>query len=254
MNFYQKYKIVSRLVSDKNVFRAINKNDDVDVLIKIEKLDKEILLLRHEAAIYTKLGKISGVLKMKWFGCHQSEFCYLVLPFIPNSLYDLIESSQLTGKAEIVTNIANQLINVLQEIHAKDIIHRDLKSENVMIDQNGKIYIIDFGFAKLYRRHGEHMPCTTIHDIIGTSEYISLNVHNKVSPSRRDDLTSLGYIVLEAYLGRLPWQDDNECCKMLKMKLLTKDLPKGSFLASIQHFLQYCNTLKFSETPEYTLL
>ena len=247
MDFDKKYKIVSQLVSDKNVFRATNNNDE-EVFIKIEKTENEISFLRHEAEIYSKLKGIPSVLALKWFGCHKDSFCYLVLPFVSNSLQDVIQSQSLNASTS--KQIGQQLLGALESIHSRDIIHRDIKPDNVLIDQTGQIYIIDFGMSKRFRQGGEHIPQTSTHDIIGTFDYISLNVHQKVSPSRRDDVISVGYIMMQLYSQTLPWQGDAKNCIRLKHTCLTQ-LIGDPFLKRVQQFLQGCQGLNYCETPNY---
>ena len=69
-----------------------------------------------------------------------------------------------------------------------------------------EIYLIDFGLAKKYRdSEMNHHPFAKTKAFVGTRRYVSVNAHMKIEQSRRDDLESLGYILIYLLKGRLPW-------------------------------------------------
>lgn len=98
----------------------------------------------------------------------------------------------------------------MKRVHNLYIIHRDIKPENFLISKDGKgpLYIIDYGLSKRYvDDQGRHIPRATNKGFRGTLRYASINMHQGIENSRRDDLESLGYVLIYLIKGKLPWQN-----------------------------------------------
>jgi serine/threonine protein kinase len=100
--------------------------------------------------------------------------------------------------------IVEQIATGLRAFHRKDIIHQDVKPENVMIDRQGLVKIIDFGSA---RAAGLDEMASAIErpGLVGTIDYTAPEYHLGEMPTNRADIYSLGVIAYELLTGRLPY-------------------------------------------------
>jgi serine/threonine protein kinase len=106
-------------------------------------------------------------------------------------------------------NVGVQTLARLEQLHAWNYIHRDVKPANMATSRNKRstvVYLLDFGLARQYwdRVTKLHLPANTNHSFVGSRLYSSVNVDLKLAPSRRDDLESWFYWLMEWMHGRLP--------------------------------------------------
>ena len=132
------------------------------------------------------------------------------------------------------------MVQRLKYVHEKCHIHRDIKPDNFTMgigaDEN-KVYVIDFGLAKKFKSQTKntHIPFKTGKNMTGTARYCSINTHEGFEQSRRDDLESIGHVIMYFIRGVLPWQglkcrhDEDHYTKIHEKKKSTplSDLCKG---------------------------
>ena len=111
--------------------------------------------------------------------------------------------------------VAKQLTLLLKDLHECKIIHQDIKPHNTVIGVGPKskmLHLIDFGVSEYFvGRRGRHLPQVDNGDITGTLRYCSLNSHKGLSLSRRDDLESMLYMLLQVSLDKgTPWDPQSQ--------------------------------------------
>ncbi|NPV82664.1 MAG: protein kinase [Candidatus Aminicenantes bacterium] len=109
-------------------------------------------------------------------------------------------------KPEEAVDIISQVAAGLGEAHNKGIIHRDIKSANIMVTPKGQAKVMDFGLAKL--RGGSSL--TRSQTTLGTVAYMSPEQARGEEVDQRTDIWSLGVVLYELLAGRLPFQGDHD--------------------------------------------
>ena len=247
-----KYKLLEKLSQGSfgKVFKAENIRTGEIVAIKTEVKIKEIKSLKMEAKIYQYLANTEGFPQLKWFGS-TNNVNYLVTNLLEHSITDLVTKY---GRLSIKTvlRLGAQMIERLETLHGRYLIHRDIKPDNFMInisDKTNNVFLIDFGFCKRYNYEGNHIEFKMNKTLIGTPNYVSLNVHKGCEPSRRDDLESCLYIMIYMLFGKFFSTEGNDL-NAYKILALKKDQ-----LTNVPRFLtvaiNYVRTLKFEEEPDY---
>lgn len=158
-------------------------NNGEEVALKLEHRKIEDSLIEEEYEIYQSLASRTGIPKVHWCG---SECDYEVMAFelLGPSLEDLFNYCGRVFSLKTVLMLADQIISRVQCIHSKDIIHRDIKSDNFLMGRgrNGNcVYIIDFGLAQQFLR-GRTAPVVdgSHYGLLGTEPFASVNGHRGI--------------------------------------------------------------------------
>ena len=241
------------------------------VALKIED-NKNNEKLKIEAKIIqllTKEGRdFLGIPKVHWIGTDSklTQYTIMVMDMLGPSLESLFTISNKRFSLKTVLMIADNCLHLIEHIHFKNLIHRDIKPENFLLgleDNSHIIYLIDFGVSQRYKdlKTDLHISLKEINSISGTPRYLSLNGHSKITLSRRDDLESLGYMLIYFLKSYLPWQNlgiKNQKDKFfkigdIKMNTVIEELCKG-LPDEFTIYLNYCRSLSFEEKPDYKFL
>jgi eukaryotic-like serine/threonine-protein kinase len=118
-------------------------------------------------------------------------------------------------RAEEAFDVCIQIAEGLQAIHDAGIIHRDLKTSNVMLDSKGRVALMDFGIAK-DTQQSVALGATAVGQLIGTPEYMSPEQARGERLDTRSDLYALGIIVFEVFSGHVPFQGTTPIATLFK--------------------------------------
>jgi len=261
------YRLVRKIGSGSfgDIYLGINIATGEEVAVKLEPIKARHPQLLYESKLYKILQGGSGIPHVRWFG-QARDFNAMVMELLGPSLEDLFNfcSRRLTMKTVLM--LADQMIGDIEYVHNKNFIHRDIKPDNFVMGIGrhcNRVYLIDFGLAKKYRdtRTRAHIPYREDKNLTGTARYASINAHLGIEQSRRDDLESLGHVLMYFNRGSLPWQGLKAATKKQKYEKISEKkmstqvelLCKG-FPTEFVMYLNYCRGLRFDEAPDYMYL
>ena len=262
-----KYTITRYISSGSfgDVFEAKHKTTEELVALKIpiktQERDGQKSLL-EEAKIYKQISnREKGIANMKVITSKDKKI--IVMDLLGPSL-DYLLSKHKHFSLKTIILLAISMIDCLKYIHNCGFLHRDLKPDNFVIGYTDikKLFCIDFGISTKYlTKNGNHKPFSNNKKFCGTARYASIAAHKNEEQSRKDDLESIGYILVYLYKGKLPWmgiknKDKKERYRLIGEKKsatseedLCKGMPKEFII-----FLKYARNLDYDEKPHYSAL
>eukprot|EP00250_Pteridium_aquilinum_P009409 c18650_g1_i1 orf=203-1645(+) len=262
-----KYRLGRKIGSGSfgEIYLGTNVQTNEEVAIKLESVKTKHPQLMYESKIYRILQGGTGVPNIRWCGV-EGDYNVLVLDLLGPSLEDLFNFCSRKFSLKTALMLADQLINRIEYVHSKSFLHRDIKPDNFLMGlgrRANQVYIIDFGLAKKYRdpTTHQHIPYRENKNLTGTARYASINTHIGIEQSRRDDLESLGYVLMYFLRGSLPWQGLKAGTKKQKYEKISEkkmttpiEVLCKSYPSEFASYFHYCRSLRFDDKPDYAYL
>lgn len=265
INVGYNYRLIEKIGKGSfgDVYRVSDKYGN-EYACKAEK-KSEKNRLRSESYIYKRFSsKELDCVPTIYNYIETPEYNLLIMQLLGKSLDTIFDECNKQIDLETVMKLAIKIIDNLEKIHRIGIIHRDIKPNNFMFgigNHRDDLYIMDFGLSKKWYINGNHIQYKSGRSMIGTARYASMNIHVGTEPSRRDDMESVGYMLIYLIKGSLPWQGLKKKTKenpidkigekkmMVDLKTLCVGLPDCFY-----EYINYTRNLQFTEKPDYNYL
>ncbi|XP_077374699.1 serine/threonine-protein kinase VRK3 isoform X2 [Festucalex cinctus] len=196
---------------------------------------------------------------------HTDSYRFLVFPAMGQSLQSFMDNNRLPEKT--VLHLACRILDVLHYIHSNEYAHADVNAQNIYI-QSGRttqVYLVGYHHVSRYCPGGHHVVyrqgIQDAHE--GSLEFISIDSHMGAVPSRRSDLQSLGYCMLQWHTGTLPWSGLTDPDQVAELKqrylndvpaLLSHCFGRSQVSSAIQSYVSAVSDLQYTEQPDYSEL
>ncbi len=219
------------------IFRATDQRNGQQVAIKVPhpEVESDPALFdrfRREEEIGRRLDH-PGVMKV--FPKEDSNQVYMVMEWVDGKLLRQLLQQERKLPLEQTVSILLQICDVLEYVHKHDVVHRDLKPENVMIDDQGRIKLIDFGIAA--SAGARRLTFANFSKTMGTPDYISPEQVKGKRGDVRSDIYALGVMLYEMATGALPFSGPNPFAVM-NSRLLNSPVPPRELNPEISPQLQ----------------
>ncbi len=191
------------------VYKALDFNTNEQVAVKLLKPDlledeKNRQRFANEGRMLTEL-EHEHIINAYEIG-EADKQGYIAMEYLPGgTLQQYLHRSHPLEIKEI-QRICLQITDALELIHAKNIIHRDLKTSNIMLDENGNVRVMDFGLSK----SPIVATMTTLGTVMGTLGYVAPEQITNIDVDHRVDIFSFGVILYEMLTNTLPFIGENE--------------------------------------------
>ncbi|QCJ42014.1 Stk1 family PASTA domain-containing Ser/Thr kinase [Bacillus sp. S3] len=212
-----RYKILDMIGGGgmANVYLAHDMILDRDVAVKMLRLDfandEEFIRRFHrEAQSATSLAH-PNIVNIFDVG-EENDLYYIVMEFVDGQTLKQYIQQNSPLKVEDSIGIMRQLTSAISHAHQNQIIHRDIKPHNILVDHDGNVKITDFGIAMALSA----TSITQTNSVLGSVHYLSPEQARGGMANRKSDIYSLGIVMFELLTGRLPFSGESAVSIALK--------------------------------------
>ncbi|TDG46063.1 hypothetical protein AWZ03_007512 [Drosophila navojoa] len=257
----RQYRVLQKIGfgSFGDILLAEHEKSGERVALKLEENTIVRPQLLFEYNLYKMLMPAVGVPRVYNF-FQEAKYNVMVMELLGPSLEDLFNFCSRRFTLKTVLMLALQMIERIEHVHLKSFLHRDIKPDNFTVGtDNNTVHLIDFGLAKRYYDAEEHahIPFKWGNRMTGTARYASIHALMGFEIGRRDDMESLGYMLMYFLRGNLPWQgmtapahQKYEILAERKQSTKLAELCKG-FPDEFAAYLIYCRKVRFEKQPNY---
>ena len=245
-DIFQEGKVVDGFILGKEVhrggmaslFSASKEGIDVPILLKIPRVgrDQPVESLIGFETELTILRSLKSPYVPQYLGSgNMATRPYIAMERVEGRpLEDYIKEGKVFTIDEVV-RIGADLAQAVQSLHSQDAIHLDVKPENILIDEKGKLTLIDFGLS-----HHARYPDLLAEEMrkgIGSAPYISPEQVAGIRSDSRSDIFSIGVIMYELLTGELPF-DNPQTMSGLRKRMWAEPFPPRAIRREIPRWLQ----------------
>ncbi|MCZ0756077.1 Stk1 family PASTA domain-containing Ser/Thr kinase [Anoxybacillus sp. J5B_2022] len=223
-----RYKVISLLGGGgmANVYLAKDMILERDVAIKVLRFDfandeQFIKRFRREAQAATSLNH-ENIVSIYDVGEDEGIY-YIVMEYVRGSTLKQYIQQYAPLSVSKAIDIMEQLTSAIAHAHANGIIHRDIKPQNILIDEHGKVKITDFGIAVAL----SSTTITQTNSVLGSVHYLSPEQARGGVATEKSDIYSLGIVMFELLTGRLPFSGESAVSIVLKHLQTETPSPKA---------------------------
>ncbi|CAI2376554.1 unnamed protein product [Moneuplotes crassus] len=268
----KRYQIVRKLGQGtfSTVYEARDRIRAIDVALKVEKNRRRSRngtgILNFEFKVMTALQCKTHVPRVFEYVVNEpDEDDYIAMELLGPNLTKVKKSFQRGFSQGYATRLLMQMLEGIQQVHEKGFIHRDIKASNFLLGDDNRVVLADFGLAKVHlnQRNGKPLTPRDQVDFRGTISFASLNAHYCKELSRRDDLWSWYFVLLDFYGETLKWRKERDntmsqvqCIKEEALAEPEKYLwsSKTDEVPQIKEIFYHIKGLGYDDTPDYDLL
>ncbi|KAA6382731.1 MAG: putative Tau-tubulin kinase 1 [Streblomastix strix] len=229
------------------------------VAIKLEKILPQYTLQANEVLVMKTMKNSRHFAKFYHCGTHEG-YKFVVMELLGPSLLQLANRQfPFIFSLPQLLKFGIQAIESLCDLHHAGFVHRDIKLDNFMIGNSqktaGRIYLIDFGLCKRINQSQNIEKASKHSNFRGTLRYASPNAHRHLELGRQDDLISLLYVLVELYVGKLPWNNITDSDIVLSLKIENQDGKLVELMPpEFKQFDDHIFTLNYEDEPDYLYL